>query len=167
MQDVNMPCSSVFLNCKPSSNYWYTSTSGTFKLSPEIGRKQKQQRASVHIHISVLSVLGNGQAGVCFRKLLIDKGSHPTLSLVSKNGIRTDYPLGKYIPPNVTCKDKPKNRGVSSVYVLTDDPEGLLEGLVNHSTAPFDEGCGMVHNVCDSLTLHKLGPFIGKKLANT
>ena len=68
MQDVNIPCSSVIFYCKASLNYWCTSTSGTFKLSPEIRRQQIEQRAPLHIHISVLD---NGPASACFRKTLI------------------------------------------------------------------------------------------------
>ena len=45
---------------------------------------------------------------------MIGKGSQPTLSLVSKASIRTDYPLEKYIPPNLARRDKPKNKGQNS-----------------------------------------------------
>jgi phosphatidylinositol-4,5-bisphosphate 3-kinase len=46
---------------------------------------------------------------------MIGKGSQPTLSLVSKASIRTDYPLEKYIPPNLARRDKPKNKDVDVV----------------------------------------------------
>ena len=42
---------------------------------------------------------------------MIGKGCQPTLSMVPKSSIITDFPLEKYIPPNLARREKLKAKG--------------------------------------------------------
>ena len=43
---------------------------------------------------------------------MIGKGAQPTLSLVPKTSIKIDFPVEKYIPPNLARREKPKTKGL-------------------------------------------------------
>ena len=47
----------------------------------------------------------------CINRML-GKGSPPTLSLVKKSSIMVDYPVEKYIPPNLARREKLKTKGI-------------------------------------------------------